>query len=152
MGHQNPTNTTAAADGAGRALVMSDAASSATCTAGGRLLANTILPLQSGLHKPNFAALPVPLGEVLLQLLPGDNVTLGPTVSAELAASLPPEGQLVAVSGPDTVRRETSRSTFRMGISPRAAFRSAVLWKPERAVPVRTARIVADRWKGEAWL
>ncbi len=93
-----------AAGGAGRALFMSDAASGATCAAGSCLLANTILPLQSGLYEPDSAALMVPLGEVLVQLQPGDSVTLAATVSPDLAASLPPDEQLVAVSGPDTVR------------------------------------------------
>jgi hypothetical protein len=93
-----------AADGAGRALVLSDAASGAKCAAGSCLLANTILPLQSGLYAPDSAALLVPLGEVLVQLRPGDSVTLAATVSPDLAKSLPPDEQLVAVSGPDTVR------------------------------------------------
>ena len=93
-----------AAGGAGRALFMSDAASGATCAAGSCLLANTILPLQSGLYEPDSSALMVPLGEVLVQLQPGDSVTLAATVSPDLAASLPPDEQLVAVSGPDTVR------------------------------------------------
>jgi len=93
-----------AAGGVGRALVLSDAASAATCAAGSCLLANTILPLQSGLYAPDSAALLVPLGEVLVRLQPGDSVTLGATVSPDLAKSLPPDEQLVAVSGPDTVR------------------------------------------------
>jgi hypothetical protein len=74
------------------------------CAAGSCLLANTILPLQSGLYAPDSAALLVPLGEVLVQLRPGDSVTLGATVSADLAAKLPPDEQLVTVSGPDTER------------------------------------------------
>jgi hypothetical protein len=60
--------------------------------------------VQSGLYAPDSAALLVPLGEVLVQLRPGDSVTLAATVSPDLAASLPPDEQLVAVSGPDTVR------------------------------------------------
>ncbi|HVO36490.1 MAG TPA: hypothetical protein VMT21_13035 [Gemmatimonadales bacterium] len=86
-----------------RALAVTAAASGPACAAGTCLLTNSLRPMRSGLYQPDSAGLLVPLGNAVLQLRPGDSVTLSATVSPDLAAGLPSDEQVVVVAGGDTV-------------------------------------------------
>lgn len=88
-----------------------DVATGGGCGVGTCVFANTIRPLQAATVEPDSSDLVVPLGEVLLKMQAGDSVALIVTASPDIAANMPSDEIVSAVSSFDTMRVPLTTAT-----------------------------------------